>query len=580
MKVEKKFYVNEYGTKDFFTLIKSVFQKKVLFCIGIILSILSSSSSLLIPQLTKNVIDTSEFSTFKTFTIFLLGLMFSAQLFFSAISNYLLRYVGEYTVKKLREKIWKHLLYLPISFFDNHKSTETVSHLVNATTVIKEIVSEQLPNFISGIIQLTGSLIILFIMDWKMASIMFLSVPVFALIMKPIGKTMMKLGNQLQLSIADFNSEISEKLSEIRLVKSSNTEKHESASGKDIISKIFNISMQDAKIEAILQPIMMTLMLAMFSGILGYGAIRVQSGTMTTGTLVAFLLYLFNVISPIASFLGFFNQVKKTIGATKHIDFILKHDIEVPDKGINIDHNFAIVGKNVSFSYTNSSSILKHINFEAHPGQVIAFAGPSGSGKTTLFSLIQRFYTPSSGNIFIGDYNLKDLRIDKFRSHIGYVSQDSPVFSGSIRSNLNYGLNYDFSDGELWKGLQFAHAESFVKNFKFGLDTILGERGTKLSGGQKQRIAIARAFLRNPDILMLDEATANLDSQSEKKIQQAINSLMKGRTTLVIAHRLSTIAKADKIFFLENGKITGSGTHQELIKNHSLYAKYVKEQLI
>ena len=202
--MKNNYYLTEYGTKDFFALIKSVFQKKVLFCIGIILSIFSSSSSLLIPQLTKNVIDTSKLPNFKTFTIFLLALMFLAQLFFSAISNYVLRYVGEYTVKKLREKIWDHLLYLPISFFDNHKSTETVSHLVNATTVIKEIVSEQLPNFISGIIQLIGSLIILFFMDWKMASLMFLSVPVFVLIMKPIGITMMKLGNQLQLSIAEL----------------------------------------------------------------------------------------------------------------------------------------------------------------------------------------------------------------------------------------------------------------------------------------------------------------------------------------------------------------------------------------
>lgn len=578
--MKNNYYLTEYGTKDFFALIKSVFQKKVLFCIGIILSIFSSSSSLLIPQLTKNVIDTSKLPNFKTFTIFLLALMFLAQLFFSAISNYVLRYVGEYTVKKLREKIWDHLLYLPISFFDNHKSTETVSHLVNATTVIKEIVSEQLPNFISGIIQLIGSLIILFIMDWKMASIMFLSVPVFALIMKPIGMTMMKLGNQLQLSIAEFNTEVSEKLSEIRLVKSSSTEKYESASGKDFISKIFKISMQDAKIEAILQPIMMTLILAMFSSILGYGAIRVQSGDMTTGTLVAFLLYLFNIIAPIASFMGFFNQVKKAMGATKHIDFILKHDVEFPDKGISIDDNFSIVGKDINFSYNSSSSVLKNINFEAYPGQIIAFAGPSGSGKTTLFSLIERFYTPSSGSIFIGDYNLKDLKIDKFRSHIGYVSQDSPVFSGSIRSNLNYGLKYELSDNEIWKGLQFAYADSFVRNLKNGLDTTLGERGTKLSGGQKQRIAIARAFLRNPDILMLDEATANLDGQSEEKIQQAIKSLMKGRTTLIIAHRLSTIVKADKIFFLENGEITGSGTHQELIKNHLLYAKYVEEQLI
>lgn len=224
--------------------------------------------------------------------------------------------------------------------------------------------------------------------------------------------------------------------------------------------------------------------------------------------------------------------------------------------------------------------VLKNINFEAYPGQIIAFAGPSGSGKTTLFSLIEGFYTPSYGNIYIGNHNLKELRIDKVRRHIAYVSQDSPVFSGSIRSNLNYGLNYELSDNEIWQGLQLAHADSFVRNLKDGLNTTLGERGTKLSGGQKQRIVIARAFIRNPDILMLDEATANLDGQSEEKIQQAIKSLMKDRTTLIIAHRLSTIVKADKIFFLENGEITGSGTHQELMKNHSLYAKYVKEQLI
>jgi ATP-binding cassette subfamily B protein AbcA/BmrA len=211
---------------------------------------------------------------------------------------------------------------------------------------------------------------------------------------------------------------------------------------------------------------------------------------------------------------------------------------------------------------------------------VIAFAGPSGGGKSTIFALLERFYEPTSGRLLIGEQPIADIDLQDWRAQIGYVSQDSAVFAGTIRENLQYGLSRTLSEEELWQGLALAYADQFVQEFPEKLETQIGERGVKLSGGQKQRIAIARAFLRDPKLLMLDEATASLDSQSEEKVQRALDHLMEGRTTLVIAHRLSTIVDADQIYFIEKGTITGQGTHAELINNHPLYAAYVNEQMI
>jgi ABC-type multidrug transport system, ATPase and permease components len=234
----------------------------------------------------------------------------------------------------------------------------------------------------------------------------------------------------------------------------------------------------------------------------------------------------------------------------------------------------------LNFSYDADNQILHDVSFEAKPNTVIAFAGPSGGGKSTIFALLERFYQPDNGSILIGNQSIKDIDLASWRSQIGYVSQDSAVFAGSIRDNLQYGLNRQLTDEELWHGLKLAYADEFVKVFPEQLDTQIGERGVKLSGGQKQRIAIARAFLRDPKILMLDEATASLDSESEEKVQRALDQLMVGRTTLVIAHRLSTIVDADQIYFIEQGAVTGHGTHKELMKDHELYAQYVNEQMV
>jgi len=567
--------------RDFMHLISSVNPKKGLFILGMLLSLVTSGASLIVPQLTKGLVDTSGLSKIDGKMLAVLILAFLIQLGFGTVGGYILRYVGESSVKTLREKLWAHLLNLPVDYFDNHKSGETSSRLVNDTSVIKDLITSQFPNFITGAIQLVGSMIILFFMDWRMASLMFGIIPIFVLILLPIGRIMSKLGRKLQAATADFNADASEKLSEVRLIKSSNGETFEKTTGGNLIDKIFKVGIKDARVEAVLQPIMTTAMLGIFVGILGYGAVRIQQGTLSSGSLVAFLLYLFNIITPVASFATFFSQVQKAMGSTERIQEILNTEPEVATTGKTVDvEGQTITAAHLDFSYDTDKQILHDVSFEATPNTVIAFAGPSGGGKSTIFSLLERFYQPDDGTILIGKQDIKDIDLASWRSQIGYVSQDSAVFAGSIRDNLQYGLDKQLTDDQLWHGLELAYADEFVHNFPDQLDTQIGERGVKLSGGQKQRIAIARAFLRDPKILMLDEATASLDSESEEKVQRALDKLMVGRTTLVIAHRLSTIVDADQIYFIENGSVTGHGTHQELMKDHALYAEYVKEQVV
>ncbi|MCO5477250.1 ABC transporter ATP-binding protein/permease [Enterococcus gallinarum] len=567
--------------KNFIQLITSVNPKKSLFALGLFLSLLTSGASLIVPQLTKKLVDTSGTPTFSSNMVIVLIVAFALQLGLGTIGGFLLRYVGESAVKTLRERLWTHLLHLPVGYFDSHKSGESSSRLVNDTSVIKDLVTSQFPNFVTGAIQLVGSMVILFWMDWKMAALMFSAVPLIALIMLPIGKIMSKLGRQLQAATANFNADASEKLAEIRLIKASNGEKSEQESGRRLITNIFSLGVKDAKVEAVLQPIMMTAMLGLFVGILGYGAVRVQAGTLTSGALVAFLLYLFNIIAPVTTFAMFFSQVQKAMGATERMQEILDTPSEsfTATETVNVEGQ-VLKAEHITFSYNEERTILKDVSFEAKPNTVIAFAGPSGGGKSTIFALLERFYQPDSGMITIGGKPIQSLDLQAWRSQIGYVSQDSAVFAGSIRDNLQYGLDRTLSEDELWQGLSLAYADQFVRDFPDQLETEIGERGVKLSGGQKQRIAIARAFLRNPKILMLDEATASLDSQSEEKVQRALDHLMEGRTTLVIAHRLSTIVDADQIYFIEKGAVTGNGRHTDLIATHPLYAEYVKEQMV
>lgn len=570
------------GLKPFFSLILSTKIPKLALSIGLTASLLTTLAGLLVPVLTKNLVDGFSVSSLSVPLMIGIGAAFIAQAVINGISIYLLSYVGQKIVARLRERMWVKLIRLPVSYFDKQSSGENVSRVVNDTSVVRELITSHFPQFITGIISIIGAVIILLIMDWKMTLLMLISVPVTIAIMTPLGKQMAKISRGLQNETATFTGSIQQTLSEIRLMKSSTAEHHEETKGLNGIDKLLSFGLKEARITAFIAPIMYLVIMMVIVMIIGYGGMRVANGTMSTGSLVAFLLYLFQIIFPITSFAMFFTQLQKAKGATERIIDILNLPLEEGQHGVEMDiTNKSIHVKNITFRYNDEEPVLENVSFDAEPGEMIAFAGPSGSGKTTMFGLLERFYEPSTGEILIGDTPISQLSLTTWRRQIGYVSQESAMMAGTIRENLCYGLEDSaaISDERLWEVTKMAYADEFIQSFPNGLDTEVGERGVKLSGGQRQRIAIARAFLRDPKILMMDEATASLDSQSEGIVQQALTRLMEGRTTFVIAHRLSTIVDADKIIFIEKGQVTGIGTHLELTRSHNLYREFAEQQL-
>lgn len=563
--------------KDFFKLINQIEPRYSRLIIGVLLGFIGTMANLFVPQLAQRLIN--NFKDLKPSLIIMTIAVFIIGLLISSISGLILGIFGEDVVAKLRKEVWQKLLKMPVSYFDNTKTGEISSRLVNDTSQVKELLANTLPNSMTAILQFVGALIIMLSMDWQMTLIMFIAIPLIVLAMLPLMQQSRKIGRKRQDELAVFSSDATSVLEEIRLVKSSNGEEKELNNGNDRIDNLYGVGVKESLINALTSPITNMLMTLMFLGILGYGAIRVMSGSMTMGALISFLMYVFQIMSPVIIISQFFNQLSKTSGSTERLQEILQKDEEHSNK----NQKFDIATKplrleHVDFSYEEGKQILYDINVEAEPNTVVAFAGPSGGGKSTVFSLIERFYQPTSGKILIGKKNIEDIDLANWRSQIGLVGQDSAVMPGTIRENLVYGLKRVVNEEELWHVLKMAYADSFVKEMEDGLDTQIGERGIKLSGGQRQRIAIARAFLRDPKILLLDEATASLDSESEAMVQKALNSLMKDRMTLVIAHRLSTIVDANKIYFIDHGTVSGSGTHEELIKSTPLYAQYVHNQ--
>ena len=570
------------GLKPFIDLILSTKIPKVALTVGLIASVITTLAGLVVPLLTRNLVDGFAVSSLSIPLIIAIGVAFIIQAIISGISLYLLTAVGQKIVASLRDRMWLKLVRLPVTYFDKTSSGETVSRVVNDTSIVRDLISEHFPQFITGIISIIGAVTLLLIMDWKMTLVMLIAVPITIIVMIPLGRRMTKISRGLQDETAVFTGHIQQTLGEVRLMKSSTAEESEEKKGVAGINKLLGFGLKEARIFALIAPIMQFIVMIIIVAIIGYGGMRVASGTMSTGTLVAFLLYLFQIIMPITTFAMFFTQLQKAKGATERIIEILELrseegqdglDVNIADQPIHISH--------VSFSYTEEEPVIQDISFNAQPGEMVAFAGPSGGGKTTMFGLIERFYEPTSGEISIGNTPIKDISIESWRSQIGYVSQESAMMAGTIRENLSYGLRNpaEISDERLWEVAKMAYADQFIEEFSEGLDTEVGERGVKLSGGQRQRIAIARAFLRDPKLLMMDEATASLDSQSERVVQQALSRLMVGRTTFVIAHRLSTIVDADHIIFIENGILTGAGTHTELVQSHDLYRQFAEQQL-
>ncbi|MGG3467455.1 ABC transporter ATP-binding protein [Neobacillus pocheonensis] len=568
------------GWHQFIGLVQQTKPSKLFISIALLLSVSTTLVGLLVPLFTKNLINDFSISALSTGKILLLVAALSIQAIASGVSIYLLSKIGQSVVAGIRDRLWKKLLVLPVGFYDEHQSGDTVSRMTNDTAVVKGLITEHLSGFITGIISIIGSLVVLLILDWKMTLLMFIAIPLSAVILMVLGKKMHQVSKGMQDETARFTSVLQQVLSEIRLVKASNAESLEYKNGKTGITQLLQYGLKEARIQALITPLIGLVIMVLLVVILGYGGMRVSSGALTAGDLVAFIMYLFQIVMPMGQIAGFITQFNKTTGATERIIAIMDSLEEYDSAEHQIENlNQAIVVDHLHFSYNNGKTVLQDISFSVEAGKVTAIVGPSGSGKTTLFSLLERFYQPHGGAIRLGKDSINHFSLQSWRSKIGYVSQESSIISGTIRDNICYGIDRIVEDAEIHRVAKMAYADTFISELPKGYETEVGERGMKLSGGQRQRIAIARAFLRDPKIIMLDEATSSLDSKSELVVQQALQNLMKGRTTLIIAHRLSTVIDADQIIFLEKGKLTGSGTHEQLLQTHSLYREFAAQQL-
>ena len=571
---------NKNNFKTFFGLMQQTNPSygRLAFALG--LSIVTTLISLLIPLLTKELVDGFSMSSLSGGQIGLIVAVFILQALLSAYATYALSYNGQKIIAGLRELLWKKLIKLPVSYSDRHGSGEMISRITNDTMVVKELITTHVAGAITGIISVIGSITILFIMNWRLTLLIFIVFPIAAAILVPIGRLMHRIAKETQAEMAGFTSILNQVLPETRLVKASNAEDIEYTRGMEGVKKLFRLGLKEAKVQSIVSPIITLVMMAALVGVIGYGGMQVSSGMITAGSLVAFILYIFQIVMPMGQITMFFTQLQKSIGATDRIVEILsekEEDLHAGKALHSADASITLEG--VSFGYQEGGHILKNLNAVIEAGKVTAIIGPSGGGKTTLFKLLERYYEPTEGIIKIGTASIGEYSLESWRRHIGYVSQESPLLAGTIRDNICYGISREVGRGELEKAADMAYCLEFIRGLPEGFDTEVGERGIKLSGGQRQRIAIARAILRNPDILMLDEATSSLDSQSEQSVQKAIDKLMVGRTTIVIAHRLSTVIDADQLLFIENGEITGRGTHQELMETHALYREFASRQL-
>ncbi|EGQ3838234.1 ABC transporter ATP-binding protein [Staphylococcus pseudintermedius] len=560
-------------------LLKKISWPVGLIIVAVTIASIGSLTGLLVPLFTGQVVDKFTFESISPVFIIALVAVFLVNAVLSGFGYYLLNKIGEKIIYAIRSVLWEHIIHLKMPFFDKNESGQLMSRLTDDTKVINDFISQKLPGFFPAVITLIGSLIMLFVLDWQMTLLTFITIPIFILVIVPLGKIMQKISTNTQTEIANFSGLLGRVLTEMRLVKVANTEKLELDKAHSNLKTIYNLGLKQAKIAAVVQPISGIIMLITIGIILGFGGMRIASGAISAGTLVAMIFYVLNLSIPLINLSTLVTDYKKAVGASQRIYEILHEPLEniaapnlqdeIPTGDLKFDH--------VYFGY-DDTPVLKDVSFNVLRGEVTAFVGPSGSGKSTLFSLIERMYEIDQGGIYYDGTSIDALSLTDWRRKIGYVMQSNAMMNGTIRDNILYGADREVPEEELIHYAKLANCHEFIMEFEQGYDTIVGERGLKLSGGQRQRIDIARSFVKNPDILLLDEATANLDSESERKIQEALDILMENRTTIVIAHRLSTIKKAGQIIFLDHGEVTGRGRHEELMQTHAMYQQFVETQ--
>lgn len=499
-------------------------------------------------------------------------------LLLESISTYIFSKTGQKVVRDIRSVAWDKVLGLKIKDHESTQSGELSSRIINDSTILINFISAEIPGLVSGMITIVGAVVIMLMLDTVMTVIFFCLAPFVILTIIPISNRIYEISEQQQALFAKINGYFTEIISQIKTVKAYSGETFERQRGGQRIKELYDYGMKNAKIQAVLSPLMGAIIMVLLLAVGGMGLYRVSIGTISTGVLVAFALYFIEAMEPVQTVGSFFIELQAVKGTTKHLAALLDAETEMVSDALPTKKEGDIVFENINFSYHPEEPVLKNVSFQIEKGKKTAIVGESGSGKTTIFSLLERFYEPDSGEISVGGVHPEEMEITSWRKQFGYVSQDNSIISGSIKENFLYGVKRCVEEKELVKAAKMADIYHFVESLPGKFETEVGERGELLSGGQKQRIAIARAFLQNAPYLLLDEATANLDSESEKQVQRAIELLLKGRTALIIAHRLSTVMDADQIIVLQEGKVSGTGTHQQLYKSNPFYRKLVKQQ--
>jgi subfamily B ATP-binding cassette protein MsbA len=519
-------------------------------------------------------------STVNRIALLLLG-VFTVQALFNYVKQYQLAAVGEGVVADMRTRLYGHLMLLSVKFFESRKTGEITSRLTSDVAVVQATVSSSIAQVASQSLTLIGGVILLFVISIKLSATVLVVLPLVIGAARFFGKRLEKLSTAFQDRVAEANATAEEAIAGIRVVQWFGAEQVLVERYSDSIAASYRLALRRARLRALYIPAVQYSVFATISLVLWFGSRLVLQGEMTGGELVTFLLYTFTVAGAIGTFSGLYGQLQEALGSTRRIFEMLDEvsDIREPTQPVDFgDISGKVTFDAVSFTYSDRvGDVLTNVSLEASPDQVVALVGPSGAGKSTLVQLIARFFDPTDGEVSIDGIDIRNVRVADLRSHMAAVPQDTHLFSGTIAENILMG-NVAAAQEEVEAAAVAANADEFIAAFPDGYDTLVGERGVKLSGGQRQRVAIARALLKDPRILILDEATSSLDSESEAVVQEALAHLMEGRTTFVIAHRLSTVRDADRILVIDEGRIVEEGTHDSLTALGGLYAELSQRQ--
>lgn len=494
--------------------------------------------------------------------------------------SYLMNYVGQRVIIDIRKAVFEKLQRLSMSFYDKHKTGTIMSYVTNDVSALQSAMVDNVVEMITETVILVASIVMMIYLDWKLFLVTFATFPVVLFFIDSFGKRIRKSGSRIQEAAADITSVLQEVASSPRVIKSFVREGYEVDRFDKENMNNFRANMKYAQLSSTLTPTIEFVAAVGVSIILWYGGNSVINGSITAGSLVAFLTYAVNISNPIKRLSRVIGNIQKALAAAQRVFDVLDlpEDIKnAPDAKALPKVKGDVRFNDVSFAYNENEEVLSHVSFEVKPGEMVAFVGPSGAGKSTVASLLPRFYDAINGSITIDGQDIRKVTLDSLREQVGIVPQETVLFNGSVYDNILYG-RLDATREEVEAAAKAANAHDFIMQLPDGYETMLGDRGMNISGGQRQRISIARAILKNPQILILDEATSALDTESERVVQEALDRLMVGRTSFVIAHRLSTIKNADKIMVLEKGQLIEQGNHDELMAMDGLYAHLYKIQ--